>query len=100
MAPLSLLFCLYILFDSKGDQPVTTEASPVLEPLQIGSRLAEELQLHLLELTGTERKVTRCDLVTERLSDLTDSKRNLLAGCSLDILEVYKNTQKHCNALK
>ena len=34
----------------------------------------------------------RCDLVTEGLSDLTDTKRNLLTGCTLYILEVYKDT--------
>ena len=45
-----------VFLDAEGDQPVTAETSPVLEPLQIGSWLAEELQLHLLELTGTERK--------------------------------------------
>ena len=34
----------------------------------------------------------RGDLVTEGLSDLTDTKRNLLTGCTLYILEVYKDT--------
>ena len=80
-----------VFLNAKGDQPVTAEASPVLEPLQIGSRLTEELQLHLLKLTGTECKVTRRNLVTERFSNLADSKRDLLAGSSLNILEVYKN---------
>ena len=80
-----------VFLNAERDQPVTAEASPILEPLQIGSRLAEELQLHLLKLTGTECKVTRRNLVTERLSNLADSKRDLLAGSSLNILEVYKN---------
>ena len=54
-----------ILLDSKGNEPVTAEASPVLKPLKICSRLAEELKLHLLELTCSEGEVTRCYLVTE-----------------------------------
>ena len=68
------------------------KASPVLEPVKVGARLAEELKLHLLELTGTEGEVTRCNLVTERFTDLTDSERNFLSGSSLYVLEVYKDT--------
>ena len=68
------------------------ELSPVPEPLKVGARFAEELQLHLLELTGTEGKVTRSDLVTEGLTDLSDTEGNLLAGSSLYIFEVNKNT--------
>ena len=63
-----------------------------MEPLHIGTRLTEELQLHLLELSGTEGKVTRRNLVTEGLTDLTDTERNLLTGGSLNILKVYENT--------
>ncbi len=68
------------------------ELLPVLEPLKVGARLAEELKLHLLELTGTESEVTRCDLVTEGFTDLADTERNLLSGGSLYVLEVYENT--------
>ena len=32
------------------------------------------------------------DLVTERFTDLADTKRDFLTGCSLHILEVYENT--------
>ena len=49
----------------RAQQPLVAEVAPVAEPLQIGAGLAEELQLHLLELTGTEGEVTRCNLVTE-----------------------------------
>ena len=52
----------------------------------------EELKLHLLELTGTECEVTRCDLVTEGFTDLADTKRNLFTRCSLYVLEVFENT--------
>ena len=81
-----------ILLDSKGNEPVTAEASPVLEPLHIGAGLAEELQLHLLELSGTESEVTGCDLITERLTNLSDTERNLLTGSSLYIFKVNENT--------
>ena len=38
---------------------------PVSKPLEVGAGLAEELKLHLLELTGTEHEVTGGDLVSE-----------------------------------
>ena len=81
-----------IILKSESTQPVKAELLPVCKPLKICIRLAEELKLHLLELTGTECEVTRCDLVTEGFTDLTDTKWNLLTGCSLYVLEVYKNT--------
>ena len=81
-----------ILFHTERLQPVKTEASPVLEPLKIRPRNAEELQLHLFKLTCTEGKVARCDLVTEGLSDLSDTKRQLLSGSTLYVLKVDKDT--------
>ena len=80
-----------IVLQSEIIEPFMAEASPVIEPLQIGVRLAEELQLHLFKLTGTEGEIARRDLVTEGFSDLTDAERNFLAGGSLYILEVHKN---------
>ncbi len=81
-----------IFFDTECKQPVTAEASPVLEPLQICTRLTEEFKLHLLKLSCTECEVTRCDLITERFTDLTDTERDLLTGSSLYVLEIYENT--------
>ena len=81
-----------IFLDAESQQPVTAEASPVLEPVKIRAGLAEELQFHLLKLTGTEGKVTRSDLVAEGFTDLADAERNLLAGSSLYVLEVYEDT--------
>ena len=81
-----------IFLDAERKQPVTAECSPVLEPLKVGAGLAEELKLHLLELTGTERKVTGRDLVTEALTDLADTERNLLTAGTLYVLEVYEDT--------
>ena len=58
----------------------------------ICTRLTEELKLHLLELSCTECKVPRCDLVTERFTNLSDTEWKFLSGCTLYILEVYKDT--------
>ena len=55
----------FLILQSKRMQPVQAEALPISKPLKVCVRLAEELKLHLLELTGTECKVTRCNLVTE-----------------------------------
>ena len=88
-----MVSCTHLfVFHAEALQPVDAEASPVLEPVKIGARLAEELQLHLLELTGTEGEVTRCNLVTERFTDLTDSKWDFLSGSSLYIFKVYENS--------
>jgi len=88
-----MVSCTHLfVFHAEALQPVDAEASPVLEPVKVGARLAEELQLHLLELTGTEGEVTRCNLVTERFTDLTDSERNFLSGSTLYVFEVYEDT--------
>ena len=52
---------------------------PVLEPLLALARVDEELELGLLELARAEREVARVDLVAERLADLRDPERDLLA---------------------
>ena len=82
----------FILFQSKRTQPVKAKLFPVCKPVQIGSWLTEKLQLHLLKLTCTECKVTRCNLITERFTNLSNAKWNLLTGSSLYIFKVYKNT--------
>ena len=48
----------------------------------------EVLHLHLLELAHPEDEVARADLVAERLADLGDPERQLLARGLLDVLEV------------
>ena len=64
---------------------------PILEPLEVGARLAEELQLHLLELAGAEGEVAGGDLVAEGLTDLADAERDLLSCGAGHILEVDKD---------
>ena len=76
---------------AERQQEVVAVILPVLEPLKVGARLAEELQFHLLKLAGTEGEVARGDLIAEGLAYLTNAKRNLLTGGALDILEVYED---------
>ena len=48
-----------LILQADGEQEVMAEAAPIVEPLKVGARLAEELKLHLLELTHTEDEVAR-----------------------------------------
>ena len=48
-------------------EPLVAEAAPVVEPRKVSVRLAEELELHLLELADAEDEVARRDLVAEAL---------------------------------
>ena len=68
------------------------ELPPVIKPVEVSTRLAEELKLHLLELSCTESEVSRSDLISEGLSDLTDTERDLLTGSTGYVLEVYEDT--------
>ena len=62
---------------------------PLLERVgRLGLGPDEVLHLHLLELAHPEDEVARADLVAERLADLGDPERQLLARRLLDVLEV------------
>ena len=80
-----------VLVHAQAGEPVAAEAAPVGEPLQVRARLAEELQLHLLELADAEDEVARGDLVAEALAHLADAEGYLAAGGALDVLEVDKD---------
>ena len=77
-----------LVLQADAQQPLMAEAAPVLEPLQVGARLAEELQLHLLELPHPEDEVARGDLVAEALADLADAEGQLPPGGALDVDKV------------
>ena len=63
---------------------------PVCEPFKVSARLTEEFKLHLLELSGSEGKVTRsdfvsegftnCDEVVEKLNLSYDDNQQIEAG--------------------
>src|ERR1035438_7470040 len=65
------------LFLRQADGFVPSQAflDPALVPIGVGAGVDEELQFHLLKLAAAERKVTRIDLITERLADLRDTER-------------------------
>ena len=54
-----------VVFYSKILKPVYAELFPICKPLKVSSRLTEELKLHLLKLSCSESKVTRCNLISE-----------------------------------
>ena len=70
-------------------QELPAEVLPISEPFQIGPRLAEEFQLHLLELARTERKVARRDLVAEGFPDLRDAEGHLAARGALHLSLIH-----------
>ena len=51
-------------------------------------RMAEELDLHLLELARAEREIPRRDFVAKALADLRDAERNPHARAVEHVLEV------------
>ncbi len=61
---------------------------PVLVPLLVRARLAEELQLRLLEFAGAEDEGLGGDLVAEALADLGDAERGLTRASCPDVAEV------------
>ena len=65
--------------------PLHAQLLPLLEVLELGARLYEELHLHLLELAHTEDELACYDLVAERLADLCDAERNLHTACLLHV---------------
>ena len=71
---------------------------PVLEPVHVRARLDEELHLHLLELARAEDEVPGRDLVAERLADLRDAERHLLARRLLDVEEVHVDALRRLRA--
>src|SRR5579884_2009219 len=70
------------------DVPGPPLALPVVEPLVVGPRLAEELHLHDLELADPEDEVAGGDLVAERLADLGDAEGHPRARRVDHLLEV------------
>src|SRR5215204_7117998 len=69
-----------ILGDAELDEPAQPLLTPVLVPTGSVLRRHEVLHLHDLELARPEDEVAGRDLVAERLADLGDAERRLLAG--------------------
>ena len=84
--------------DAELDVPALALAEPVLEPLLRLGRRHEELHLHLLELARAEDEVAGRDLVAERLADLGDPERRLLARELQHVLEVDEDALRGLRA--
>src|SRR5579871_6716240 len=69
--------------------PLHPLLAPECVPLARLLGMAEELDLHLLELATAEREVAWRDLVAEGLADLRDAERHLDPGRVDDILELH-----------
>ena len=72
--------------------PLHTGLLPFREPLQLRARLYEELHLHLLELPHTEDELTGHNLITESLTDLGNTERNLHTTSLLHVQVVHEDT--------
>ncbi len=84
--------------DAEVEVPLVAGLAPVLVPLAGLVRRDEELHLHLLELTGAEHEVARRDLVAERLADLGDAERRLLAAGVQHVGEVEEHALRGLGA--
>ena len=77
--------------EAQGLMPLHTSFLPLREPLQFRTGLYEELHLHLLELPHTEDELTSYNLVTESLTNLSDTERNLHTTGLLHVQVVHED---------
>src|SRR5439155_25244432 len=68
--------------------PADANVPPILVPLRRFVRMAEELDLHLLELPAAEGVIARVDLVAEGLASLSNSERQFEPSAVEDVVEV------------
>ena len=68
--------------------PLHPPIAPVLVPLPRRRRMAEELDLHLLELARAEREIPRRDLVAKALAHLRDAERHAHPRAVAHVLEI------------
>ena len=72
--------------------PVKTCLLPIFEEVHLSTRLAEELHFHLLELSHTENELTGNDLISECLTYLCYTERNLHTTCFLHVKILHEDT--------
>ena len=72
--------------------PFQTNLLPFLEPFKLIAWTHEELHFHLLELAHAEDELAGYDFVTESLTNLGDTERNLHATGFLYIQVIYEDT--------
>ena len=78
-----------LLFDAEDCTGSRAQTCAKVEPAPDPAGLAEEFQLHLLELARAEREVAGRDLVAEGFADLRDARMgSLLARRAQNVVEV------------
>ena len=87
-----IMITIFLVTQSQCLVPFQTSSLPFLEPFHFFARTNKELHFHLFELTHTEDKLTGNDLVTESLTNLSNTERNLHTACLLYVQEVHKDT--------
>ena len=86
---LVIVITVVLITHTESLVPSQTNLLPIFKPLHLSTRLAEELHLHLLELTHTEYELTGYNLVTESLTNLTDTEWQLHTAGLLNRTEIY-----------
>ena len=83
-----------IVFCSEAEilMPLHAGLFPFSKPIELSTRLNEELHLHLLKLAHTENELSCHDFVTECLTNLRDTERNLHASSLLNIKIIDEDT--------
>ena len=87
-----------VLAQAEVDVPVVARLLPEVVPARRLVGRDEELHLHLLELARAKDEVAGRDLVAERLADLGDAERRLLAAELQDVLEVDEDALRGLGA--
>src|ERR1039458_6706655 len=83
---------------AQASVPGHTLPKPVLEPLRSFAFGYKKLHLHLLKLARSENKISRCDLVPERLANLGDPERGFLTRELEDVLEIDEDPLRRLRA--
>ena len=81
-----------VVAEAQGAVPGHAGLLPTVPPLHLGARAHEELHLHLLELAHAEDELAGYDFVTESLTNLGDTERNLHTTGLLYIQVIYEDT--------
>ena len=87
-----IVITIFFITQSHCLVPFQTSSLPLLEPFHLFARTNEELHFHLFELAHAEDELTGNDLVTESLTDLSDTERYFHAAGLLYVQEVDENT--------
>src|SRR5210317_1945396 len=80
------------IWDSNRFIPFHSLFYPRIKPFIFIFFFTEEFNLHLLKLSSPKNKLSWCYFVSERFSNICNSKRNLCSHCSQNILKIYKYT--------